>query len=92
MIADNDLFTHLTKIFSRISALSTKSYKVDYITSVREGKAVLNASVDATPMEEGDKDAAAQSQNIISSNDTFDFWKTISNRAYFCVKHWCGNI
>ncbi len=79
VIADNDLFYSFDKNFLKISALSTKSYKVDYITSVREGKAVLNASVDATPMEEGGKkDAAAQSQNIISSNDTFDFWKTIS--------------
>lgn len=79
IIADNDLFYSFDKNFLKISALSTKSYKVDYITSVREGKAVLNASVDATPTEEGNKkDSTAQSQNIISSNDTFDFWKTIS--------------
>ena len=79
VIFDNDLFYTYDKNFLKISALSTKSFKVDYITSVREGKAVLNASVDAAPTEEGGKrDATAQSQNIISSNDTFDFWKTIA--------------
>lgn len=79
VIFDNDLFYTYDKNFLKISALSTKSFKVDYITSVREGKAVLNASVDSAPTEEGGKrDATAQSQNIISSNDTFDFWKTIA--------------
>lgn len=79
VIFDNDLFYTYDKNFLKISALSTKSFKVDYITSVREGKAVLNASVDASPTESGGKkDTVAQSQNIISSNDTFDFWKTIS--------------
>lgn len=79
ILSDNDLFYSYDKNFLKISALSTKSFKVDYITSVREGTAVINASVDATPTEEGGKkDAAGQSQNMITSNDTFDFWKTIS--------------
>lgn len=79
VLTDNDLFYSYDQNFLKISALSTKTFKVDYITSVREGKAVINASVDASPTEEGGKrDATAQSQNIISSNDTFDFWKTIS--------------
>lgn len=79
VLSDNDLFYTYDKNFLRVSALSTKSFKVDYITSVREGKAILNASVDASPTEEGGKrDTAGQAQNIITSNDTFDFWKTIS--------------
>ena len=79
IIFDNDLFYTYDKNFLKISALSTKTFKVDYITSIREGKAIINASVDAAPTEEGGKrDATTQSQNIISSNDTFDFWKTIS--------------
>ena len=79
VIFDNDLFYTYDKNFLKISALSTKTFKVDYITSIREGKAIINASVDAAPTEEGGKrDATTQSQNIISSNDTFDFWKTLS--------------
>ena len=79
VIFDNDLFYTYDKNYLKISALSTKTFKVDYITSIREGKAIINASVDAAPTEEGGKrDTATQSQNIISSNDTFDFWKTLA--------------
>ncbi|ACZ12061.1 pilus (MSHA type) biogenesis protein MshL [Sulfurospirillum deleyianum] len=79
VISDNDLFYTYDKNFLKISALSTKSFKVDYISSAREGKAVMNASVDATPTEDGEeKDKTTQSQNSISSNESFDFWKTIS--------------
>ena len=81
IIQDNDLFYVYDKNYLKISALSTKSFKVDYISSIREGKAVINASVDATPVEatgSGTKNTTTQSQNSISSNESFDFWKTIS--------------
>lgn len=79
VLSDYDLFYSYDKNFLKVSALSTKSFKVDYITSVREGTAIINASVDSSPTEEGGKrDAAGQSQNMITSNDTFDFWKTLS--------------
>jgi general secretion pathway protein D len=81
VIQDNDLFYVYDKNYLKISALSTKSFKVDYISSIREGKAVINASVDATPVEStgsGTKNTTSQSQNSISSNESFDFWKTIS--------------
>ena len=83
VLLDNDLFYTYDNNYLKISALSTKSFKVDYISSIREGKAVINASVDATPTEIGNgsntKNTATMSQNIISSNESFDFWKTISN-------------
>ncbi|MDD3342516.1 MAG: pilus (MSHA type) biogenesis protein MshL [Sulfurospirillaceae bacterium] len=79
VLSDNDLFFSYDQNFLKISALSTRTFKVDYITSIREGKAILNASVDASPTEEGGKrDVTAQAQNMITSNDTFDFWKTIA--------------
>ncbi|WP_052435240.1 pilus (MSHA type) biogenesis protein MshL [Sulfurospirillum cavolei] len=84
IIQDNDLFYTYDKNFLKISALSTKSFKVDYISSVREGKAVINASVDATPKEVGSNGTSSganlsTNQNTISSNESFDFWKTISS-------------
>jgi len=90
IIQDNDLFYSYDKNFLKISALSTKSFKVDYISSVREGKAVINASVDATPKEVGNSSSSTSNnssgsanlstnQNSISSNESFDFWKTISS-------------
>lgn len=83
IIQDNDLFYTYDKNFLKISALSTKSFKVDYISSIREGKAVINASVDATPTETSTtggttKNTTMQSQNTITSNESFDFWKTIA--------------
>ena len=81
VIQDNDLFYTYDKNYLKISALNTKSFKVDYISSIREGKAVINASVDATPIEAtgtSTKNTTSQSQNTISSNESFDFWKTIS--------------
>lgn len=81
VIQDNDLFYTFDKNYLKISALSTKSFKVDYISSIREGKAVINASVDATPTETtsgATKNATTQAQNTISSNESFDFWKTIA--------------
>lgn len=79
VLLDNDLFYTYDQNFLKISALSTRTFKVDYITSIRAGQAILNASVDASPTEEGSKrDTTAQSQNMITSNDTFDFWKTIA--------------
>ncbi|MDD2384659.1 MAG: pilus (MSHA type) biogenesis protein MshL [Sulfurospirillaceae bacterium] len=79
VLSDNDLFYSYDQNFLKISALSTRTFKVDYITSIRAGQAILNASVDASPTEEGGKrDTTTQAQNMITSNDTFDFWKTIS--------------
>ena len=79
VIADNDLFYTYDKNFLKVSALLTKSFKVDYVTSIRTGTAVTNASVDASPTEEGGtRDTATQAQNMITSNESFDFWKTMS--------------
>ena len=59
--------------------MTTKSFKVDYVTSIRTGTAVINASVDASPTEEGGKrDTANQAQNMITSSENFDFWKTLA--------------
>lgn len=74
IIHDNDLFYTYNKSFLKISALGSKSFKLDYISSIREGKAVINASVDATPTDAtsggtSSKNTTAQSQNTISSNE-----------------------
>ena len=61
VIVDNDLFYTFDKNFLKISALATRSFKVDYITSVRSGTAVLSASVDATPKEANSKSSGGGS-------------------------------
>ena len=78
LIEENDLYYSFNEDFLKISSLKTKIFNIDYITSVRNGTAVLNASVDATPTEEGGK-RTLNGDNKITSNDTFDFWSKISD-------------
>ncbi|MCD8213120.1 MAG: pilus (MSHA type) biogenesis protein MshL [Campylobacter sp.] len=67
----------------KISSLKTKIFKIDYITSVREGTAVTKASVDAAPVEVGDEDSDSEggdvkkSNNLIKSTEKFDFWEKL---------------
>lgn len=77
LLNDNDLYYEYDSNFLKISALKTETFKIDYITSIRQGTAVLNASVDATPTEEGGT-REVTGDNSITSNDTFDFWSTIA--------------
>ena len=78
IISDNDLFYEYNKNFLKISALKTKTFKVDYVTSVRQGTANLNASVDAT-ITAGDTGGTntGNGDNTVNSVETFDFWKTV---------------
>lgn len=64
----------------RVSALQTKTYRLDYITSIRQGTAILNASVSAIPIEDGDRrDTATMSENEIRVSEEFDFWETLDS-------------
>jgi general secretion pathway protein D len=78
IISDNDLFYEYNRNFLKISALKTKTFKVDYITSIRQGTANLTASSDVK-ITEGDTTSTSTTtgDNTITSNDTFDFWSTI---------------
>ncbi len=78
LIADNDLYYEYNSNFLKISALKTKTFTVDYVNSVRQGTANLNASVDIT-ITEGDTgaEAATGGDHSINSVETFDFWSTM---------------
>lgn len=78
LISDSDLYYTFDKEVLKISSLKTKIFRIDYITSVRSGTAVLNASVDATPTEDGGK-RAMNGDNKITSNDSFNFWSKITS-------------
>lgn len=78
LISDNDLYYNFDKNILKIYALNTKTFRIDYITSVRNGTSILNASVDATPTAEGTTKAIS-GDNSIKSTETFDFWAKISS-------------
>lgn len=63
----------------QVYSIDTKTFKIDYITSVREGTAVVNASVDVKPVEVGedDDDSDSKSGNEIKTTEKFNFWETL---------------
>ncbi|MDR0762335.1 MAG: pilus (MSHA type) biogenesis protein MshL [Campylobacteraceae bacterium] len=79
LLASNNLNYEYKNSVLKLSALETKSFKVDYITSIRQGTATMSASVSATPQEAGGgaSEAPDKADNSITVKEEFDFWKTI---------------
>ncbi|MBP3207250.1 MAG: pilus (MSHA type) biogenesis protein MshL [Campylobacter sp.] len=79
LVRENNLDYEYSNGILKVSALETKTFKVDYITSVREGTAVTKSSVDSAPIEIGDDiDDAKLQDNMIKTQEKFDFWEKIS--------------
>lgn len=78
LLEENNLNYDLRRNTLRISALKTQTFTIDYITSIRQGTATLNASVSATPTEEGStRDTANAAENEIRVTEEFNFWSTL---------------
>ncbi len=69
--------------------MQTKMFKIDYITSVREGTAIIKASVDSSPSEVGGNNnnnnnsntndqAGYGLDNHIKTTEKFDFWQNLN--------------
>lgn len=79
LISENNLDYEYSNGILKVSALDTKTFKVDYITSVREGTAITKSSVDSAPIEVGnDIDDEKLQENMIKTQEKFDFWEKIS--------------
>ena len=63
----------------RIQSLKTQTFKLNYITSVREGQSVTKASVDARARQSDftSTDESIVEDNMIKSSERFDFWQSI---------------
>lgn len=81
LIAENDLSYSFSNNVLKISSISTKTFKIDYITSAREGSAIIKASVDSSPTEVGgDSDNKKEDHdNIIKTTEKFDFWEKLND-------------
>ncbi|PID48077.1 MAG: pilus (MSHA type) biogenesis protein MshL [Proteobacteria bacterium] len=78
LLENGIMYTYKNKIL-KLWALETKTFKVDYITSIREGTATLSASVDVEPIVSGDiKNKSKASENEIKVRERFDFWATLN--------------
>ena len=79
LLTENNLDYEFSHNSLKISALQTKTFKVDYITSIREGRAVMKTSADAVPTEVGQDKKEDEPQSRIETKETFDFWKNIKD-------------
>ena len=83
LLSEKDMSYTFYQDILKISSLQTKTFKIDYITSVREGTAITKASVDSAPIEVGDekqddgeKDitkGGGKLDNVIRTVEKFDF-------------------
>jgi general secretion pathway protein D len=80
LVTSNNLAYEYKNNVLRVSGVVTKSFKVDYITSTRQGTATMSASVSSTPREVsgGGETSIDRSDNEIIVKEEFDFWATIN--------------
>ncbi len=86
LLSEKNLSYEFSNNVLKISSLKTQIFKLDYITSIREGTAVTQASVDATPSEissgssssdNSQDDSSQGSSNLIKTTERFDFWEKL---------------
>ncbi|MBR8464048.1 pilus (MSHA type) biogenesis protein MshL [Campylobacter sp. faydin G-24] len=89
LLSEKNLNYEFSNNILKISSLKTKIFKIDYITSVREGTAITKASVDASPVEIGENSSSSRqtqnsqndtqnSDNLIKTTEKFDFWRNLN--------------
>ncbi len=80
ILTENGINYKYKKNILKLSSVYTEIFKIDYITSIREGTATINASVAIEPIELGSKkDTKTLSENSIKVTEKFDFWTTLKN-------------
>ena len=87
LLSEKDMSYTFSQDILKISSLQTKTFKIDYITSVREGTAITKASVDSAPIEVGNEKeddgeaditkGGGKLDNIIRTVEKFDFWEKL---------------
>ncbi|EMG31649.1 pilus (MSHA type) biogenesis protein MshL [Campylobacter showae] len=88
LLSEKDMNYTFSQDILKISSLQTKTFKIDYITSVREGTAITKASVDSAPIEVGDEQndnegseditkGGGKLDNVIRTVEKFDFWEKL---------------
>lgn len=86
LVEQRDLSYEFNNNLLKISAFQTKTFKIDYITSIRTGHAITKASVNASPVKiDGDNDKNSDNgevtklDNAITTKEKFDFWENLSD-------------
>lgn len=79
LIKEKNLHYDFNGKILKISTLKTQTFKLNYITSIREGQSIIKASVDARARQNAQDNENTQDDNMIKSWEKFDFWQTIEN-------------
>lgn len=70
----------------KIASLKTQTFKLHYITSIREGQSIIKASVDARARQSLSESQDAQNDNMIVSVEKFDFWQDIEKELVLLLQ------
>lgn len=80
----------------KIQGLQTKTFKLDYITSVRKGSAITKANVESqassSDSSSSSSSSGSDSDNMIETKEEFDFWKNIGKEISDIVQNSGQNI
>ena len=86
LINENNLGYEFNNQALMVSALQTKTFKIDYITSVREGTAILKASTDSSPKEfDAERNSELLDENAIRTIEKFDFWANVAEEITYIL-------
>ncbi|MGP1484769.1 MAG: pilus (MSHA type) biogenesis protein MshL [Campylobacter sp.] len=102
LLLENNVNYDFSKNMLKIQALQTKTFKIDYITSIREGTAITKASVDSAPIQVGneqeDKEieevgrGGGKLDNLIKTTEKFDFWENLDKEIKAILNNTTENI
>lgn len=88
LINENNLAYEFNNQVLTVTALQTKTFKIDYITSIREGSAIVRASTDSSPKEfDADRNAEILDDNVIKATEKFDFWTNVSDEITYILNN-----
>lgn len=88
LINENNLGYEFNNQALMVSALQTKTFKIDYITSIREGSAIVRASTDSSPKEfDAERNTEVIDDNVIKATEKFDFWANVSDEITYILNN-----
>ncbi|MCR6572099.1 pilus (MSHA type) biogenesis protein MshL [Campylobacter insulaenigrae] len=78
LLKENNLAYEYEKNILKIYGTIIKTFKVHYISSIREGQSITKASVDSRPRQGEYDHSNKEADNLVISTDKFDFWANIT--------------
>lgn len=78
LLKENNLAYDYERNILKIYGKVVKTFKIHYISSIREGQSITKASVDSRPRQGEYEHSNKEADNLVISTDRFDFWEKIA--------------